>query len=106
MTDALEEIKVAEKESERMIEEGGRKKAAIIADAKAKAAQILKEKTGEISADRARSIEKQNERALAAKQKVLDEGETELKAVRKSAEKNVADAVSLVLDAFDKEISS
>ncbi len=101
----LEEIKLAEKEAERLVGEAGGRRAKIIADARNKAAQFLKEKEDELSRKKAQAAERLKEKLLAARQKLLEEGSDKLKSLRKSAEKRAGDAVELVLDAFEKKIS-
>jgi V/A-type H+/Na+-transporting ATPase subunit G/H len=102
---ALEEIKIAENDAEKLTIEANEKKNRIISDARAKAAQFLKERADELANKKAQSIERQKEKALAARQKVLDEGEEKLRTLQKSADKKMEDATALILESFDKEIS-
>ena len=101
----LEEVRQAESEAEKLIVEAGRKKETIIAEARARAAQFLKEKEEELAKKKANVIGLEKEDILAARQKVLGQGGDRLKSLRKSAEKKLEDAVELALEAFDKEIS-
>ena len=104
MNTALEEIKQAENDAERLVEDSGKRKESIIADGRVKAAQFLKEKEEGLAREKADTLERQKEKALAAKEKLLGEGRDKLKSLRKSAEKRIDDAVELVMDAFESEI--
>ncbi|MBI2550536.1 hypothetical protein HYV83_05155 [Candidatus Woesearchaeota archaeon] len=104
MNTALEEIKQAENDAERLVEDSGKRKESIIAEGRVKAAQFLKEKEEGLAREKAEALEHQKEKALAAREKVLAEGRDKLKSLRKSAEKQADGAVELVMDAFEKEI--
>lgn len=104
MNNALEEIKQAENDAERLVEGSVRRKESIIAEGRVKAAQFLKEKEEGLAKEKAEALERQKEKALAAREKVLAEGRDRLKSLRKSAEKRIGDAVELVMDAFENEI--
>ncbi|MBI2175847.1 hypothetical protein HYU40_00670 [Candidatus Woesearchaeota archaeon] len=102
---ALEEIRQAEKEADRIIEDAGRRKEAVISEARAKAAQFLKDKEKELAKGKASSMENLKEKLLAARSKVLSEGSEKVKVLRKSGEKKVSEAAELALEAFENEIS-
>lgn len=105
MNTALEEVKDAEKESERIVEEAHRQRVTIIADARTKATQFLKEKEEELARDKAQTMERQKARIMAAKEKVLAEGLEKLKSLRKSAEKRTDAALECTMESFEKTIS-
>lgn len=105
VSNALDEVRAAEKEADRIIEDSNRKKEAIISEARVKAAQFLKEKEDELAKRKAESMERLKEKLLASRNKVLGEGSDRLKALKKSAERKVDEAVELVVEAFDNEIS-
>lgn len=102
---ALEEVRAAEREADRIIEDASRKKEAIISEARAKAARFLKEKEDELAKRKAELMERQKEKLLASRSKVLGEGSDRLKSLRKSAERKEGDSAELVLEAFENEIS-
>jgi len=102
----LEDIRLAEKEAERIVTEANSKKPKIISDARARAAQFLKEKEVELAGQKAIAAEKQKEKITAARGKLLGESSEKLKSLRKSSEKRTDDAVNLVLDALEAEIFS
>ena len=101
---ALEEVRAAEREAERIIEDASRKKEAIIGEARAKAAQFLKGKEEGLAKGKAEAMERLKEKLLASRSKVLGEGSDKLKSLRKSAERKVDEAAELVLEAFENEI--
>ncbi len=102
---ALEEIRQAEKEADKLIEGAAGRKDAIISEARAKAAKFLKDREEELAEDKARSMERLKEKLLATREKVLSEGSDTVKALRKSGEKKISEAAELVLEAFENEIS-
>lgn len=102
---ALEEVRQAEKEADRIIEDASRKKEAIIGEARAKAARFLKDGGEELAERKAESIERLKEKLLASRSKILGEGSDKLKSLRKSAEMKTDEAAELVLEAFENEIS-
>ena len=104
METALDEIKDAEKEADRIVEEAEKQKQKIISDSRMQAAQFLKGREAELADGKAESIERHKEKILAAREKMLGEGSSGLKLLRKSAEKRAEEAVALVLEAFEKEI--
>ncbi len=104
MNTALEEIKQAENDAERLVEGSVKRKESIIAEGRVKAAQFLKEKEEGLTKEKVEALERQKEKALAAKEKLLGEGMDKLKSLKKSAEKRMDDAVELVMDAFENEI--
>lgn len=105
MNTALEEVKDAEKESEKIVEEVHRQMAAIIADARTKAAQFLKEKEEELARGKAQAMERQKARIMATREKVLAEGLEKLKSLRKAAERRTGAALECVMESFEKTIS-
>ncbi|MBI3036214.1 hypothetical protein HYY73_00435 [Candidatus Woesearchaeota archaeon] len=105
MVTALEEVKQAENDAERLVEDSAKRKESIIAEGRVKAARFLKEKEEGLAGEKADALERQKEKALAAREKVLAEGMEKLKSLRRSAEKQTDDAVELVMDAFEKEIA-
>lgn len=102
---ALDEVRKAEKEADNMIADAGRKRDAILSEARAKAAQFLKTREEELAKMKAEAVESLKAKLLAAKGKMLGEGSDKIKAFRKSAEKKTGEAVQLVLEAFGDEIS-
>ena len=104
METALDEIKDAEKEADRIVEEAEKQKQKIISDSRMRAAQFLKDREAELAEKKAQMIERQKEKISAAREKMLSEGMSELKSIRKNAEKRANDAIDLVLEAFEKEI--
>ncbi len=102
---ALEEVRAAEKDADRIIEDSNRKKEVVISEARAKAARFLKEREDELAKKKAEAVERLKEKLLASRSKVLGEGSDKLKSLRKSAERKVDEAVELVLEAFENEIS-
>ncbi|MBI2143239.1 hypothetical protein HYU20_02755 [Candidatus Woesearchaeota archaeon] len=102
---ALEEVRAAEKEADRIIEDSNRKKEAIISEARAKVARFLKEKEDDFAKRKAESMERLKEKLVTSRSKVLGEGSDKLKSLRKSAEREVDEAVELVVEAFESEIS-
>lgn len=102
---ALDEIRQAEKEADRLIGDAAGRKDAIIGESRAKAARFLKDREEEFAKDKANSMERLKEKLLASRSKVLSEGSERVKALRKSGERKVGEAAELVLAAFDNEIS-
>ena len=102
---ALDEIRQAEKEADNLIGDAARKKDAIIGEARARAAQFLKDRGEELAKKKAESIERLKEKLLASRSRVLGEGSDKLKSLRKSAEMKTDEASELVLEAFKNEIS-
>ena len=100
----LGEIKDAEKEADRIVEEAEKQKQKIISDSRMRAAQFLKDMEAELAEGKAQAIERQKEKIAAGREKILGEGMNELKSLRKNAEKRVNDAIDLALEAFEKEI--
>ncbi len=104
METALGEIKDAEKEADRIVEEAGKQRQKIISDSRMRAAQFLKDREAELAEGKTEAMERQKEKILVAREKILGEGLNELKSIRKNAEKRVNDTINLVLEAFEKEI--
>ena len=102
---ALEEIRQAEREADKLIQDAARRKDAIISEARAKAARFLKDREEELAKNKAESLEGLKEKLLATRSKVLAEGADSIKALRKSGEKKTEDAAELVLEAYESEIS-
>lgn len=102
---ALDEIRQAEKEVDRLNEEAARRKEVIISEARARAAKFLKESKEELAKNKAESMESLKGKLLAARGKVLSEGADRIKALRKAGEKKTDEAAELVLEAFENEIS-
>ncbi|MBI2143615.1 hypothetical protein HYU17_00495 [Candidatus Woesearchaeota archaeon] len=104
MNTVLEEVKAAEGEADKIVEQARQQSQGIISEARSNSARLLKEKEDELSIRKAHSLEKQKERVLAARQKLLAEGSEKLESLEKSAGRNAADAVALVMEAFEREI--
>ncbi len=102
---ALEEIRQAEKEADKLTEDAARKRDAIISEARARAAKFLKEREEELAKNKAAAIQRLKEKLLATRENILGEGTDKIKALRKSAEKKTEDAAGFVLEAFENEIS-
>lgn len=102
---ALEEIRQAEKEADRIIEDAAHRKGAIISEARAKAARFLKDREEELAKGKAKSMEQLKEKLLAARSKVLSEGSERVKALRKSGERKISEAAELAIAAFENEAS-
>ena len=102
---ALEEVKEAEKEADRLLEAEKQKSIKVIAEARNKAAQYVKDSEDALAKKKAQLIERQKEKLLAAREKVLSEGLDRLKSLRRSAEKKAVVAVDFVLEAFEKELA-
>ncbi len=103
---ALDEIRQAEKEADKLNEDAARRKDAIISEARARAAKFLKESEEELAKNKAESRESLKGKLLAAMGKVLSEGADRIKALRKAGEKKTGEAAELVLEAFENEISN
>lgn len=101
----LDEIKQAENDADRIVEDARKKSAAIVAGAKEKAAEILRQGSEEAARVSGQLAGKRQEKLQAVREKVLGEGAAEIKSLRKSGEKRVEEAVGLVLEAFEMEIS-
>ncbi len=101
----LEEVREAEKEADRLLESEKQKSARLVADARNKAAQHVKDSEDSLASKKAQMIERQKEKILAAREKVLADGLDKIKALKKSAEKKTAEAVVFVLEAFDRELA-
>ncbi|MBI2141376.1 hypothetical protein HYU16_03035 [Candidatus Woesearchaeota archaeon] len=104
METVLDEIKGAEKEADRLVEEAERQKQKIMADSRLRAAQFLKDREAELAEGKVQAVERQKEKIAAGREKILGEGVSELKSIRRNAEKRANDAIDLVLEAFEKEI--
>ena len=102
---ALDEVRKAESEAERLVADAKKKAAAIVLDARGKASQFLKDREHELAVRKAQLEAKRSERMLAIREKAMAGGSLELKSLRKSAERKVDDAVGIVLDGFEREIS-
>ena len=101
---ALDEVKGAEKEADRLVEDTKHRGAKLIAEVRKKADEYVKNSEEELAKKKAQLMEHQKVKVLAAREKVLAEGLDRLKSLRKSAEKRAAEAVDVVLEAFEKEI--
>ncbi|MBI2581215.1 hypothetical protein HYV85_05435 [Candidatus Woesearchaeota archaeon] len=104
MDAVLGEIKDAEKEADGIVEEAEKQKQKIISDSRMNAAQFLKAREAELAEGKAQAIERQKEKIAAGRGKILGEGMSELRSMRKNAEKRANVAINLVLEAFEKEI--
>lgn len=102
---ALEEIRQAEKEADRIIGDAARRKDAIISESRAKAARFLKDREEELAGDKANSMERLKGKLLESRSKVLSEGSERVKVLRKAGERKISEAAELVLEAFESEIS-
>ena len=102
---ALEEIRQAEKEANKLIQDAARRKDAMISEARAEAAQFVKDREEELAKNKAESLQDLKEKLLATRVKVLSEGAESIKALRKSGEKKTSEAAELVLEALENEIS-
>ena len=105
MDTALDEIKVAEKKADMLLEEAEKQKQKIMSDARLRAAQFLKDSEAELAEKKAQTIERRRGKLLAAREKILGEGVNELKSLRKNSEKRADEAIDLVLEMFEKEIT-
>ena len=102
---ALDEVREAEREADRLLEAEKQKSAKLVADARNKAAQHVKDSEGSLDNKNAQVIERQKEKIVATREKVLADGLDRLKLLRKSADKRTAEAVDFVLEAFEKELA-
>ena len=102
---ALDEVREAEREADRLLEAEKQKSAKLVADARNKAAQHVKDSEGSLDNKNAQVIERQKEKIVATREKVLADGLDRLKSLRKSADKRTAEAVDFVLEAFEKELA-
>ena len=102
---ALEEIRQAEREAGKLIQDAGRRKDAIISEARTKATQFLKDREEELAKNKAESIESLKVKLLATRGKMLSEGADSIKALKKSGEKKTSEAAEFVLEALESEIS-
>ena len=102
---ALEEVRQAEKEASKLIEDAASRKEAIVSEAKAKAARFLNDRKEELAKDKAESVQDLKEKLLATRSKMLSEGAAGIKALRKYGEKKTGEAAELVLEALENEIS-
>lgn len=102
---ALEDVRKAEAEADRIVEDARKKAAAIVSGAKEKAAHLLRQRKEETGQKKAQLEARRKEKADAAREKVLAEGSAEIKSLRKLSEKKTDDAVELVLEAFEREAS-
>ena len=102
---ALDEVREAEREADRLLEAEKQKSAKLVADARNKAVQHVKDSEGSLANKNAQVIERQKEKIVATREKVLADGLDRLKLLRKSADKRTAEAVDFVLEAFEKELA-
>lgn len=101
---ALDELKGAEKEADRLLEAEKQQVTKLMAEVRNKAAQYVKDSEDATAKKKVQLLEKQKEKIHAASEKVLYEGRDKLKSLRKSAEKKVDDAVRVALEAFEQEV--
>ena len=102
---ALEEIREAEKEADRLLEAEKHKSTKLVAEARNKAAQHVKDSEDSLTERKAQMVEQQKEKIMAACEKVLADGLDRLKSLRMSADKKTSEAVDFVLEAFEKELA-
>ena len=101
---ALNEVKGAEKEAERLVEDEKQKAAKLMAEARNKSLHYVKSSDDDLSRKNAQLMERQKEKIQAAAEKVLADGLEKLKILKKSAEKKTAEAAEMVVEAFEKDV--
>ena len=101
---ALNEVKGAEKEAERLVEDEKQKAAKLVAEVRNKSSQYVKNSGDELARKKAQLIERQKEKIMAAREKALADGMDKLKLLKRSAEKKTAEAAEMVVEAFEKEV--
>ncbi len=101
---ALEEIRQAESDADRIVENARKKAAAIVAGAREKATQVLEQGREDAARISGQISGKRQEKLQAVREKVLDDGAAGLKSVKKSGEAMLGEAVGIVLEAFEGEI--
>ena len=101
---ALNEVKGAEKEAERLVEDEKQKSAKLMAEVRNKSSQYVKNSSDELARKKAQLIERQKEKIMAAREKALADGMDKLKLLKRSAEKKTAEAAEMVVEAFEKEV--
>lgn len=101
-SDILSEIKAAEAEAQRMIDEAQTQKEATIEDAKKKSLQIIdtaEKEANKIADELNASADAEISKAT---EKILKAGEAEILKVKEGAEKKHAEAVSYLTDEFKR----
>ncbi|HIG98271.1 TPA: hypothetical protein HA231_02525 [Candidatus Woesearchaeota archaeon] len=102
---AMEEVRKAEREAGRILEEAKKNAAAILAEARENAASLQREKEGDFSMKKAELLGRGKEKVAALKEKSLEQGRERIAAFVKASNKGQDGAVALVLEAFEREIS-
>ncbi|WMW24417.1 ATP synthase archaeal subunit H [Methanolobus sediminis] len=100
----LSEIKEAEDNARKMVDDGKKKKNDRIASARAEAREIIKQ--AEVDAQKsAQSAMKSAEESIASdKAKIIEGGESEAKAIASAASSKVDEAVELLINEFERAI--
>ncbi|WMW22287.1 ATP synthase archaeal subunit H [Methanolobus mangrovi] len=100
----LSEIKEAEDNARKMVDDGNKRKNDRIASARAEAREIIKQ--AEVDAQKsAQSAMKSAEESIASdKAKIIENGENEAKFIASSASSNVDEAVKVIINEFERAI--
>ncbi len=100
----LSEIKEAEDNARKMVDDGKKRKNDRIASARAEAREIIKQ--AEVDAQKsAQSAMKSAEESIASdKAKIIGNGESEAKSIGSSASSNVDEAVKVIINEFERAI--
>ncbi|WP_292469062.1 ATP synthase archaeal subunit H [Methanolobus sp.] len=100
----LSEIKEAEDNAHKMVDDGNKRKNDRIASARAEAREIIKQ--AEVDAQKsAQSAMKSAEESIASdKAKIIENGASEAKSIASSASSNVDEAVNIIINEFERAI--
>jgi V/A-type H+-transporting ATPase subunit G/H len=100
----LSEIKEAEDNARKMVDDGKKKKNDRIASARAEAREIIKQ--AELDAQKsAQSAMKSAEESIASdKAKIIEGGESEAKGIASAATPKIDEAVGLLINEFERAI--
>ena len=100
----LLEIKNSEKKAEGIIEKANMEKREILEKTKINSSKLLDEKKDEIRLSQEKKIVSFREKIKSAKNEKLKEGKKVLRAIKTKAEKNITEAVELIIKKFEELI--
>lgn len=100
----LLEIKNSEKKAEEIIEKANMEKKKILEKTKINSSKLLDEKKDEIRLSQEKKIVSFREKIKSVKNEKLKDGKKVLRTIKTKAEKNITDAVELIIKKFEELI--
>ncbi|MEA2037655.1 MAG: hypothetical protein U9O94_09160 [Nanoarchaeota archaeon] len=98
------EIKDAEKKAEEIIAKGELDKEKIIQEAKHKSIVHVEKGEEKIDKEKETKIESKREKAESARTEVLSKGKEDIQKLKQNSEKNIDEAVDIILKKFEDSI--